>query len=62
MLYPEYTKPGGTGYVYRELDFWTSGFFPGSMYLLLERERKYKDTLMNWAPDTTITPHQMQLE
>ncbi|KAF3356918.1 hypothetical protein VdG1_03476 [Verticillium dahliae VDG1] len=40
-LFPEYTKPGGTKYVYRELDFWTSGFFPGSLYLLLERQQKY---------------------
>ncbi|KAF4965259.1 hypothetical protein FSARC_6909 [Fusarium sarcochroum] len=62
VLHPEYTKPGGTEYVYRELDFWTSGFFPGSLYLLLERERRYKSTVLNWAPDTTITPHQMQLE
>ncbi|KAH7377755.1 glycoside hydrolase family 88 protein [Pyrenochaeta sp. MPI-SDFR-AT-0127] len=40
-FYPEYTKPDGASYVYRELDFWTSGFFPGSLYLLLERRRKY---------------------
>lgn len=40
-FYPEYTKPGGVDYVYRELDFWTSGFFPGSIFLLLERRRKY---------------------
>ncbi|KAH8680800.1 unsaturated glucuronyl hydrolase [Xylariales sp. PMI_506] len=42
LYFPEYTKPGGTKYVYRELDFWTSGFFPGSLHLLLERERKYR--------------------
>ncbi|KAJ4294224.1 hypothetical protein N0V90_007914 [Kalmusia sp. IMI 367209] len=41
MLFPEYTRPGNVSYVYRELDFWTSGFFPGSLYLLLERKRKY---------------------
>ncbi|KAI0102962.1 unsaturated glucuronyl hydrolase [Nemania sp. FL0031] len=40
--YPEYTEPGGTEYVYRELDFWTSGFFPGSLYLLLERQRRFR--------------------
>ncbi|KAH8807805.1 glycoside hydrolase family 88 protein [Xylogone sp. PMI_703] len=39
--YPEYTKPGGASYVYRELDFWTSGFFPGCLYALLERQRKH---------------------
>ncbi|KAJ0321669.1 hypothetical protein COL5a_009154 [Colletotrichum fioriniae] len=38
-LFPEYTEPGGTKYVYRELDFWTSGFFPGCLYLLLERRQ-----------------------
>ncbi|KAI8956425.1 glycoside hydrolase family 88 protein [Daldinia sp. FL1419] len=40
-LFPEYTKPGDIGYVYRDLEFWTSGFFPGCLYLLLERQRKY---------------------
>ncbi|CAK7210024.1 hypothetical protein SBRCBS47491_000630 [Sporothrix bragantina] len=38
---PEYTEPGGTDYVYRDRTFWTSGFFPGSLYLLLERRRKH---------------------
>ncbi|KAK9425382.1 putative Six-hairpin glycosidase-like protein [Seiridium unicorne] len=42
LYFPEYTKPGGVDYVYRELGFWTSGFFPGSLHLLLERERKFK--------------------
>ncbi|KAJ3545288.1 hypothetical protein NM208_g2586 [Fusarium decemcellulare] len=60
-LYPEYTKPGGTRYVYREQDFWTSGFFPGSLYLLLERERKYKGP-MGWLGQRSNTPHLMQLE
>ncbi|KAM5346350.1 hypothetical protein ACJ41O_009355 [Fusarium nematophilum] len=41
-LFPEYTKPGQAGYVYRESDFWTSGFFPGSLHLLLERHYKYR--------------------
>ena len=40
-LFPEYTKPGGVEYIYRELDFWTSGFFPGSLHLLLDRRRRY---------------------
>ncbi|CAK7212199.1 hypothetical protein SCUCBS95973_001363 [Sporothrix curviconia] len=40
VLLPEYTEPGGTDYVYRDRSFWTSGFFPGSLYLLLERRRK----------------------
>ncbi|OGM46198.1 glucuronyl hydrolase [Aspergillus bombycis] len=40
-LYPEYTGADGVTYVYRILDFWTSGFFPGSLYLLLERQTLY---------------------
>lgn len=44
-LYPEYTKPGGTHYIYRRADFWTSGFFPGSLHLLLERRKKYSHVL-----------------
>ncbi|KAL2851060.1 Six-hairpin glycosidase-like protein [Aspergillus pseudoustus] len=39
-LYPEYTGKDKS-YVYRALDFWTSGFFPGSLYLLLERQIRY---------------------
>ncbi|KAL2865072.1 glycoside hydrolase family 88 protein [Aspergillus lucknowensis] len=39
-LFPEYTGRDKT-YVYRALDFWTSGFFPGSLYLLLERQILY---------------------
>lgn len=41
VLYPEYTGKDNT-YVYRNLDFWTSGFFPGSLYLLLERQTLYQ--------------------
>lgn len=48
--------------MYRELDFWTSGFFPGCLYLLLERERKYKGTIANQVEDSAVTPHLMQLE
>ncbi|KAH6889805.1 glycoside hydrolase family 88 protein [Thelonectria olida] len=63
MLYPEYTKPGGTRYVYRDLEFWTSGFFPGCLYLLLERERKYKAILRSPINDRVDeTPHEMQLQ
>ncbi|KAK4076755.1 CAZyme family GH88 [Trichoderma aggressivum f. europaeum] len=63
-LYPEYTKPGGTRYVFRELDFWTSGFFPGSLYLLLERERRFKRELaMIQEPSiSSSTFHPMHLE
>ncbi|KAH8673264.1 unsaturated glucuronyl hydrolase [Ilyonectria robusta] len=61
-LYPEYTKPNGTRYVYREHDFWTSGFFPGCLYLLLERERKYKSQLQTAVNGLVDKPHQMHLE
>ncbi|KAL6802702.1 glycoside hydrolase family 88 protein [Trichoderma sp. SZMC 28013] len=63
-LYPEYTKPDGTRYVFRELDFWTSGFFPGSLYLLLERERRFKRELaMIQEPSvSSSTLHSMHLE
>jgi hypothetical protein len=40
-LLPEHTKPGANSYVYREFDFWTSGFFPRSLYLILERQQKH---------------------
>ncbi|KJR85821.1 glucuronyl hydrolase [Sporothrix schenckii 1099-18] len=42
--YPEYvpvTGPGAGQYALREADFWTCGFFPGSIYLLLERFNKF---------------------
>ncbi|KAL4901440.1 hypothetical protein BDW74DRAFT_187679 [Aspergillus multicolor] len=42
ILYPEYTDRN-KAYVYRSLDFWTSGFFPGSLYLLHERQIKYPE-------------------
>ncbi|KPM45625.1 hypothetical protein AK830_g954 [Neonectria ditissima] len=62
VLYPEYTKPNGTTYVYRELEFWTSGFFPGCLYLLLERERKFKGRLQTFPNKLVEAPHEMQLE
>jgi hypothetical protein len=36
--YPEYSFKR---YSYRDVDYWTSGFFPGSLYALLERFDKY---------------------
>ncbi|CAI6085061.1 unnamed protein product [Clonostachys chloroleuca] len=59
-LYPEYTKPGHSNYVYRELEFWTSGFFPGSLHLLLERQRKYRH--LTTPPGSEILPHPIQLD
>jgi hypothetical protein len=46
--YPEYittTGPNANYYTLREADFWTCGFFPGSMYALLERCMKYPQFL-----------------
>lgn len=61
-LFPEYTKPGGTKYVYRELDFWTSGFFPGCLYLLLERRRRHTHHLKRLGWSTEDEPHLLHLE
>ncbi|KAF9886870.1 hypothetical protein FE257_010993 [Aspergillus nanangensis] len=55
-LYPEYTGRDGATYVYRDLSFWTSGFFPGSLYLLLERQTKYTTN------PNHLTPHPLQLQ
>ncbi|KAJ5980410.1 hypothetical protein N7481_007708 [Penicillium waksmanii] len=64
ILYPEYTNEDGI-YVYRTLGFWTSGFFPGSMYLLLERLTRHPQ-ITNRSGQTKDTPapwpHHLQLE
>lgn len=36
-LFPHYTPPGLPYYVYFDSSFWTSGFFPGSVWALYER-------------------------
>ncbi|ETS86075.1 hypothetical protein PFICI_04100 [Pestalotiopsis fici W106-1] len=59
LVFPEYTKPGHTEYIYRDLDFWTSGFFPGSLYLLLQRERKYR---LRESYSNTPVLHEDQLQ
>ncbi|CAG8909751.1 unnamed protein product [Penicillium egyptiacum] len=64
VLYPEYTDERGK-YVYRTLDFWTSGFFPGSLYLLLERSICYNRNARLPKPvdnNPEIRPHPLQLE
>lgn len=59
--FPEYTKPGENDYVYRDLEFWTSGFFPGSLHLLHERRTRFGHVLRNTS---TSSPgfHNLQLE
>lgn len=39
--YPEYTDRELARYVYTPKDFWTAGFFPGSIYLLYERRTRW---------------------
>ena len=42
--YPEYVLPSGPDagrYTFREASFWTCGFFPGSIYALIERATKH---------------------
>lgn len=51
--FPEYSYGR---YTFRELDYWTSGFFPGSIYALLERRRKHP----NFFPRNKI--HDLKLE
>ncbi|KAJ5708152.1 hypothetical protein N7488_007953 [Penicillium malachiteum] len=60
ILYPEYTDDGT--YVYRKLDFWTSGFFPGSMYLLLERFIHYPQSIHSLQTSASPRPHYLQLK
>ncbi|KAK6948055.1 hypothetical protein Daesc_009819 [Daldinia eschscholtzii] len=61
-LFPEYTKPGDVGYIYRELEFWTSGFFPGCLYLLLERQRKHAHEIRRIKQSSTGHElHELQL-
>ncbi|GLI80906.1 hypothetical protein PoHVEF18_009272 [Penicillium ochrochloron] len=66
ILFPEYTGKDSATYVYRSLDFWTSGFFPGSLYLLLERLIKYpQDTPVSQSAKkdgNSSMPHPLQLE
>ncbi|KAL4869463.1 hypothetical protein BDV12DRAFT_208556 [Aspergillus spectabilis] len=59
VLYPEYTGKDET-YIYRNLDFWTSGFFPGSLYLLLERQLKYTSATATQPTNPTLHPLQLK--
>ncbi|KAG8166025.1 hypothetical protein KVR01_004577 [Diaporthe batatas] len=60
-LFPEYTHPGGGKYIYRDLEFWTSGFFPGSLYLLLERQIRHPHVLQQQGQQPPPL-HRLQLE
>ncbi|TDZ15922.1 Unsaturated chondroitin disaccharide hydrolase [Colletotrichum orbiculare MAFF 240422] len=39
------TGPGAGLYEFRDPDFWTCGFFPGTLYALLERATKHPDSV-----------------
>ncbi|KAJ3494514.1 hypothetical protein NLG97_g4032 [Lecanicillium saksenae] len=40
------TGPQAGQYLYRDAEFWTCGFFPGSLYCLLERSARYPQTFL----------------
>ncbi|WAO91154.1 Hypothetical protein NCS54_00860900 [Fusarium falciforme] len=47
-LYPELVRQSGEDegkYSHRPVDFWTCGFFPGSIYALLERATRYPQSM-----------------
>ncbi|KAL4955386.1 Six-hairpin glycosidase-like protein [Aspergillus filifer] len=60
VLYPEYTG-SDKRYVYRNLDFWTSGFFPGSLYLIHERQLKYPTFYGQNGHSPSPLPHRLHL-
>ncbi|KAI7217899.1 hypothetical protein KC333_g3942 [Hortaea werneckii] len=57
--HPEYTVPGGDEYVFCSHEFWTSGFFPGSLAVLYERQRLWKNHSMLAG---TRCPHPLVLQ
>ena len=58
---PEYTLPGQSKYCYTDASFWTSGFFPGSLYLLYERSLKWPTkTPAHLRPDIRSLRHAAQ--
>lgn len=59
---PEYTPPQGTQYVDADVSFWTSGFFPGSLYLLYERQRKWpRRSSSRQLEPLSMQPHPLRL-
>lgn len=62
--YPEYVPQTGSAagkYICREADFWTCGFFPGSIYSLLERFIKYPNTAPGGANKAIVAKQLEQL-
>ncbi|EJT71402.1 unsaturated glucuronyl hydrolase [Gaeumannomyces tritici R3-111a-1] len=66
--FPEHVPQAGRGagaYSHREAEFWTCGFFPGSVHCLLERLVRFPhsvrlDTTTNNTPNTTIAAAQLR--
>lgn len=54
---PEYTLPGETKYNCTDASFWTSGFFPGSLYLLYERRIRWSKSIQDHH-----LPHPLRLQ
>lgn len=48
------TGPNAGRYEYREADFWTCGFFPGSLYALLERVVRFPKSINIHCPLPTL--------
>ncbi|KAK5171486.1 uncharacterized protein LTR77_004631 [Saxophila tyrrhenica] len=57
--HPEYTAPGSSEYTYSSHEFWTSGFFPGSLAVLYQRRCLYSqhEVLANQH-----SPHVLKLQ
>ncbi|KAK9489374.1 Six-hairpin glycosidase-like protein [Lipomyces doorenjongii] len=54
---PDYTTVGTATYEYASYDWWTSGFFPGSLAVLLERAIKYPHCF----PSADVNPTRLEL-
>lgn len=52
--FPHLTSHGATKYIYEPLQWWTSGFFPGSLWTILERWHKYPQ-LVSFSPQRIET-------
>ncbi|KXJ89303.1 Six-hairpin glycosidase-like protein [Microdochium bolleyi] len=57
--YPHHVLQSGKGaglYLSKPIDFWTCGFFPGSIYSLLERVNKYPESVRTGTKDAIDLP------
>lgn len=56
-IVPQGSSANGT-YTLREADFWTCGFFPGTLYLLLERLVRYPQSIQ--LEDSRVKRHDLR--